>query len=103
MRDAGDHLLAALLRLAGGEEAASCRSARSVPWMSNIYSGARHCFTLWLTGPDAPSRAAALTRDVGDIEFALPGHIVADILVDGRCDGAEGSELIVEALTIEEA
>ena len=66
----------------------------SEPWASVTFTGARHAVRL--------SAAEAVTRDfaarAGDIEFALPGHIVADIVVVRL----SGTEIEIEALTIED-
>ena len=103
MREAGGMLLRDLLARAGGEGAALCRSAHSAHWASATFTGARHRFTLLLTGPGATRRANRLAREIGDIEFALPGHLVADIVAAGKRASAEGVALEVEALTVEEA
>lgn len=103
MRDPGGMLLRALLAHAGGEGAASCRAAHSEQWASVTFTGARHGFSLLLTGPDAAGRAARLEREIGEMPFALPGHLVADILVTKRACAADGEMLEIEALTLEEA
>ena len=61
----------------------SCSEA----WSSATYTGARHVLTCDL-GTDLAG--------IGDAEFTLPGHFVADISASA-CD----SRMIVEALTIE--
>jgi hypothetical protein len=54
--------------------------------------------------PGARAVADQLTRDLGEAEFTLPGHIVADIAVEGAMvehpDGA--ISLTIEALTVED-
>ena len=62
---------------------------RSEDWASATFSGARH--VLVLTGDDAPA-------GIGEVDFALPGHFVADI--EAR---HEAGRIVIEALTIEEA
>lgn len=103
MREAGGMLLRDLLARAGGEGGAVCRSAHSERWVSVTFSGARHRFALLLTGRDAARRATRLEKAMGDIEFALPGHLVADIVVAAKRLSAEGVILEIEALTVEEA
>ncbi len=95
-----DRPLAALLSALARGPAAPFRiaMARSVPWHSATFSGARHEVTLLLDGEDARDRAAALRRDIGEMEFALPGHIVADVTVASSAHDA----LAFAALTIEE-
>lgn len=95
-----DRPLAALLRALARGPAAPFRiaAARSVPWHSATFSGARHEVTLLLDGDDARDRAAALRDGLAEMEFALPGHIVADVAVLRASDAT----LAFAALTIEE-
>ena len=96
-----DRALAALLRaLAAG--AAGCfriAEARSTPWASATFEGARHAVTLELAGADASERAARLRDALPEMEFALPAHLVADIVVKA----SEGATLSFETLILEEA
>ena len=103
MRDAGGHLLRALVALAGGEDRARCTAMRSVAWASATFVGARHECTLLLSGADAEARADAIAAGIGTTEFALPGHLVADAVLVERRTTAAGIELALEALTVEEA
>ena len=68
-----------LLVLAGSSE----------PWASVTYTGARHTLTC-AAGPDLSG--------IEEAEFALPGHILADIAAR-----RSGDRLTIEALTIEDA
>jgi len=54
--------------------------------------------------PGADSIAAALVNGIGDCEFDIPGHVVADIAVEGEPEtGPDGSiALTIEALTVAE-
>lgn len=61
----------------------------SEPWASVTYTGARHTLTCG-AGPDLAG--------IEEAEFALPGHIVADIGFERNDD-----RLMIEALTIEAA
>jgi len=61
----------------------------SEPWASVTYTGARHILTC-AAGPDLAG--------IGEEEFALPGHILADITAERA-----GDRLVIEALTIEDA
>lgn len=63
------------------------RSSRSEPWASVTFTGERHVYAF---APGAPPAA------LSEAEFALRGHIVADLTVEQK-DG----EIVVEALTIE--
>lgn len=64
-------------------------ASRSEPWASVTFTGARHVLTC-AAGPDLTG--------IGEEEFPLPGHIVADVIV-----GREGERITIEALTIEAA
>jgi hypothetical protein len=64
-------------------------ASRTEPWASMTFVGARHILTC-AAGPDLTG--------IGDEEFALPGHIVADIGVE-----LEADRVVIEALTIETA
>jgi hypothetical protein len=103
MRDAGGLLLCALLGAAGGEAGACCLAAHSVAWASATFTGARHQFTLALHGADAAARAAAIEERIATMEFALPGHLVADAVCVARRATPGGAEVDLEALTVEEA
>lgn len=74
----------------------------SQPWASATFSGARHLLTLCLDGPGARAAAAAFLAGIEEREFALKGHILADIAaVDLREDGENLVRLTLEALTVE--
>lgn len=68
-------------------------------WASATFTGARHMLTL--TGAASP----ALTRwtdALPEAEFALRGHLVADLNVEAvRRDGAD-LRIMLEVLTVEE-
>lgn len=90
--------------LIAGAAKAGCRVAvtvlDSIPWASVTFSGARHEIVL--------SGAASLAMDrwahgIGEAEFALRGHLVADARVM-RIERREGGATVaLEFLTLEEA
>lgn len=94
MADPHRRLIRALIERGG----AGCRYDRggSTPWASATFTGARHAIVLAL-----PHGAADGFADLGEAEFAIPGHLVADIAVAARNDGPDGARLTIEALTIE--
>ena len=103
MSPAAAGLLRALLARAGVERNRILLTEfRSIDWQSLTFSGERHMIDLRVPGPGANAVAEALTRDLGEAEFAVPGQIVADIAVDGALvehpDGAVS--LRIEALTV---
>ncbi len=72
-------------------------SVKSADWASATFTGARHEFEILVSGDDADIAAKNFALTVGDIDFTIGGHIVADIAAD--CRG--GKILFVEALSVE--
>lgn len=97
MRDAQSLLLRALR--SGAAPLPDLHTAHSEAWASATFAGARHRFAF---APTEPARADALAEAIGSREFALPGHLVADIVVAGRAISPEGVALTIEALTVED-
>lgn len=84
----------------------TCRTGRrqviessQTAWASATFSGARHRYVL---GLPAGSPADALA-DVAEVEFDLPGHIVADIILSERQEHSGIQRVAIEALTVEDA
>ncbi|GAO80003.1 MULTISPECIES: hypothetical protein [unclassified Sphingopyxis] len=69
------------------------------PWASASFVGARHIFPCTLTTGDAEMVRRALHDRLGAIEWSLPGHIVADVVVE--CE-ANPDMLRIEILTVED-
>ena len=79
MSPAAAGLLRALLSRAGIDRNRILLSEfRSTDWRSLTFSGERHRIDLRIPGPGASAVAELLTRDLGNAEFVIPGHIVAD-------------------------
>jgi hypothetical protein len=78
--------------------AARLIDVRSRPWSSATFNGARHRIRLAVPAPAADW----LGEQLGSIEFAIPGHIVADIMLTRRRTADPLTEVEIEALTIEE-
>ena len=85
-------------RMAGEGLAVELRESHSERWASATFTGARHRFHFSAIGGDAISRVERMGLDLGETDFALPDHIVADIALVRR-DGGSGFD--VEALTVE--
>ncbi len=62
------------------------------------FTGARH----WVRMMLADAAADALAEGLEEHEFAIPGHLVADVVVASRHDAGAMATLEIEALTIEE-
>jgi hypothetical protein len=75
----------------------------SHPWASVTFSGARHQFEIELVSEDAQPRIDDVANAVGDCEFDLNGHIVADVHVAGSKPISRGATFSIEALTVEAA
>jgi hypothetical protein len=96
MIDPHARLIAALIARAGG--AGEVLQACSRPWASATFIGARHLIRL-----KVPHAAVdALREGLEEHEFAIPGHLVADVVVASRHDAGGFVTLEVEALTIED-
>lgn len=102
-RDCHGRLLTALLDRAG--KGWSIGDTGMTGWASATFVGARHAMTLLLVGDGAEDDAQAQARAFGDalpeMEFILPGHIVADLAVESVEEVAEGIALQLSVLTIE--
>lgn len=94
-RDPHDLLRRALAALAPD---AAFGASSTVAWSSATFTGARHSVELSFDGPAAQDQARRFNAQLADHEFALRGHLVADIICSTRDTG-----LTVEALTIEDA
>ncbi len=88
------HLLARTLPLGVALGASTFR-----PWASANFTGARHIFPGVLAVGNGQAVAAALQAELTAAEWTLPGHIVADVVVE--C-GSECGALQIEILTVED-
>jgi hypothetical protein len=72
-------------------------------WASITFTGARHRLSLRLAGPGARAAADAFLDELGEREFELKGHVVADIALKDKVveEGEEAVRLTLEALTVE--
>ena len=69
------------------------------PWASANFVGARHLFPCTIGDEDAAIMRALLQARLEGIEWRLPGHIVADLIVE---PADEGTGLRIEILTVED-
>lgn len=102
LNDATTALLAAVRALAERTACFVLEDVRSRRWASVTFQGARHELAFRLEGDGAEAAAAQFVAGLEAAEFALPGHILADIaLVDEeRQPGC--ARLRIEALTVED-
>ncbi|MET0238724.1 MAG: hypothetical protein ABW184_02400 [Sphingobium sp.] len=98
-RDCHGRLVSALLDRAGpGWETRECALTA---WASATFLGARHVVTLRLEGEDAEDRAQRVVGCLPEAEFAIPGHIVADVAIDTVRMTDGGATVALSILTIE--
>ena len=73
-------------------------------WASVTFAGARHRLEVVVQGDGTVGAAADFLRSLPNLEFTIPGHIVADIALvsEERRDGGGYARLELEALTIED-
>lgn len=75
---------------------------RSTDWRSLTFDGQRHRIGLRIAGPHSATIAERMIDRIEDVEFVIPGIIVADVHVaeapTGERDGS--TSLVIEALTI---
>ncbi|MDO9361747.1 MAG: hypothetical protein Q7T60_02395 [Sphingopyxis sp.] len=69
------------------------------PWASASFVGARHIFPFTVTANENAELLCTLQDQLNAIEWTLPGHIVADVVVEG---GADAGALRIEILTVED-
>ena len=103
LSEAASALLRALLARAGvSRDRILLSEFRSTDWQSLTFIGERHHVHLRIPGPGADAIVHRMTADLEDVEFAIPGHVVADIVLAGpmRRDGDGSISVELEALTI---
>ena len=103
MSPAAAGLLRALLARAGVDpDRILLTEFRSVDWQSLTFVGERHEFQLRVAAPDSHEIMTRILAGLGDEEFAIPGHFVADVAVAGEPSRhADGSVTVaLEALTL---
>lgn len=87
-------LCGALAGMSGG----TIVESRQTPWVSATFSGSRHRFVLHVP---CGGRDDEL-RTLDEREFDLPGHILADIVMDDCVDDTDGLRCTIDALTVED-
>ena len=105
IEDAATALLRALgATFAAFEGAFRVDELSSRSWASVTFSGARHRIAFSLEGVGAGAAADRFLAAMGEAEFDLHGHILADIACVGDERSAAGDRvrLSLEALTVED-
>lgn len=73
---------------------------RSSAWYSLLFEGARHHIALRLEGGQVEEAITLLSNNVGEPDFSIPGHLLADIQVAAVNRGADHALVEIDALTI---
>lgn len=98
--DPGAQLERALVRSAADAGIVLALVARAAtPWASVTFAGARHRLTLAAFPSQLLDRWLA---ELPDAEFALRGHLVADLALVSRVQSGEPAEIVLEILTVED-
>jgi hypothetical protein len=102
--DAGAELKRALrVNFVSFGAAVTFEALASRPWASITFAGERHKLVLCLPGPGAQAAVDAFLDALEDREFALRGHVVADIAATDVQREEDGQvRLTLEALTVED-
>ena len=98
-------LLRAVLRRAGvNRDRILLTEFRSTDWQSLTFMGEQHRIRMRVPSPDADALVASVVNGIGESEFAIPGHVVADIALEGEPERhTDGSiAFTIEALTVAE-
>jgi hypothetical protein len=105
MSRAASGLLRALLeRIGERSDRILLSELESVDWQSLTFAGERHVLQLRVPGPGAEAIVGRFISGIEEAEFAILGHIVADIaLAAAPIRAVDGSfTLAIEALTVAE-
>ena len=76
-------------------------SIRSERWASVTFTGARHRIECRVAGGRAVELAGRFCSGIGEAEFELRDHIVADIAVAEMTADRDSVSIVLEALTVE--
>ena len=101
--DATSALLRAIAAQFAARDGFAVENIKSRSWASATFLGARHELIFGLSGATADAAADAFVSRLDSIEFALRGHIVADIALVSDERRADGVRIAIEALTVEDA
>lgn len=101
--DSTSVLLRAVRAMVASAERFVVEEVRSRSWASVTFAGARHELSFRLEGAGAEDAAARFVAGLEAAEFALRGHVVADIALVGEERRPGCARLCLEALTVEDA
>jgi hypothetical protein len=105
MSPAAAGLLRSLLNRTGVErDRILLTEFRSTDWQSLTFIGEQHRIRLRIPEPNAGKITDRLVNGLGESEFSIPGHVVADIALAGQPERQEDGSCVItiEALTVAE-
>ena len=105
MSPAAAGLLRSLLRRGGVDrDRILLTEFRSTDWQSLTFIGEKHRIQLRVPQPDARETTGRLVNGLGEADFSIAGHVVADIALDGEPVRQEDGSfaIAIEALTVAE-
>lgn len=87
-------------RRCGALAITALRRGESDPWQSLTFDGGRHRIELSLSGLRIDEALDALREEIGALDFAIPGHMIAEIRISG-IERKDGEALVrLDAMTI---
>lgn len=80
---------------------AALSNGSSRPWRSLLFDGARHHITFSISGARLDEAIEAVRDEVDTADFAIAGHLVAELRVAGVIRTGDEALITLDALTIE--
>ena len=103
INDATTALLRAIRARLGDFPGFCLEEISSRSWASVTFAGARHQLAFRLDGEGADVAASAFVDGLDSAEFALRGHILADIALVSEERTPDRATIRLEALTVEDS
>lgn len=73
----------------------------SVPWQSLLFEGGRHHIALSISGERVNEAINAIRDEIAAADFAISGHVIAEIRMTDIDRSGEDTLVTLDALTIE--
>lgn len=72
----------------------------SAPWQSLLFDGGRHRIALSIRGERVSEAIEAIRDQIGTDDFAIPGHLIAEIRMTDVDHSSDETLVTIDALTI---